>query len=125
MSFLREENQIFFSMIFVDLYLHETLFTCALTANIFSLAIDTHTNVRLFLHIFTVFKNLRHLWMCPSSFWHQAISFRVEPPTIISSNRLELEIYLKDFNDCLYLLDGRFNQLRRLKLMLSTFNLQV
>ena len=34
-------------------------------------------------------------------------------PTIFSSTLLELHIKLVKFHDCLYLLDGRFNQLRK------------
>jgi hypothetical protein len=36
-----------------------------------------------------------------------------EPTTLFSSSLMELHIEVADFTDCLYLLDGRFKQLRR------------
>jgi hypothetical protein len=50
--------------------------------------------------------------MGPSSVGHQYLSFNISPPTVISSTLLELYVDLDIFSDCLYLLDGRFNQLR-------------
>jgi hypothetical protein len=47
----------------------------------------------------------------PSSIWYQYLSFDISPPTVISSTLLELHVCLTKFSDCLYLLDGRFNQL--------------
>lgn len=41
---------------------------------------------------------------------HQ-ISFGISPPFIFSSTLLELHVSLSSFNDCLYLLDGRFDRL--------------
>ncbi len=49
--------------------------------------------------------------ICPSSLWFQYLSFDKSPPTVISSTLLELYVGLNKFSDCLYLLDGRFNQL--------------
>ncbi len=42
--------------------------------------------------------------------WYQRLSFN-EFPTVASSTLLELHVCLRYFDDCLYLLDGRFNQL--------------
>jgi len=44
----------------------------------------------------------------------------MSPPTVISSTFLELHVSLKNFSDCLYLLDGRFNQLCVLHVNIST-----
>jgi hypothetical protein len=69
-------------------------------------------NAILFIHIFTTFPNLRLLNYCPSLIWYQYLSFHKSPPTVISSTLLELYVCLTSFQDCLYFLDGRFNQLR-------------
>jgi hypothetical protein len=66
----------------------------------------------LFTHIFNTFTNLRILNIGPSLIWYQYLSFKISPPTVISSTLLELYVCLSGFSDCLYLLDGRFNQLR-------------
>ncbi|CAF3506245.1 unnamed protein product [Rotaria socialis] len=65
----------------------------------------------LFPHILTTFTNLQYLSFGSSSFWYQQLSFNISSPTIISSTLLELYVCLNTFIDCLYLLDGRFNQL--------------
>jgi hypothetical protein len=98
------------------------LFTHTLKNQILSLVFDINTNTEpmrtksvnefLFTHIFTIFTNLRYLNFCPSSIGYQALSFDTSPSTVISSILLELHIYLKSFVDCLYLLDGCFNNLR-------------
>ncbi|CAF3538070.1 unnamed protein product [Rotaria sordida] len=49
----------------------------------------------------------------PSLMWHQRFSFDMPSPNVISSSLLELHITVFHFYDLLYLLDGRFNQLRR------------
>jgi hypothetical protein len=69
-------------------------------------------NAHLFIHIFTMFTNLRYLNFGPSSIWYQGLSFHIPPPAVISSTLLELHVCVKHFIDCLYLLDGRFSQLR-------------
>ncbi|CAF4063234.1 unnamed protein product, partial [Rotaria sp. Silwood1] len=68
-------------------------------------------NIILFTHIFNTFTNLQTLNIGPSSIWYQYLSFDRSPPTVISSTLLELYVCLDNFSDCLYLLDGRFNQL--------------
>ncbi|CAF3288362.1 unnamed protein product [Rotaria sp. Silwood2] len=66
----------------------------------------------IFARIFTMFINLKNLNFDPFSNSHQLISFDMSPPTVFSSNLLELHIHVGDIIDCLYLLDGRFNQLQ-------------
>ncbi|CAF4417297.1 unnamed protein product [Rotaria sp. Silwood2] len=68
----------------------------------------------MFTQIFNVFTNLRYLSFDPSSVSLQGLSFYVSPSTIISSTLLELHVDIESFNDCLYLLDDRFNQLHTL-----------
>ena len=71
-------------------------------------------NAIIFTHIFTMFTNLQYLNFCSSSRGHQRLLFRTPPLTVISTNLLKLHVYLDAFIDCLYLLDGRFNQLHTL-----------
>ncbi|CAF4209205.1 unnamed protein product [Rotaria magnacalcarata] len=68
--------------------------------------------MQLYLHI-SLFCSLIYniLIFCPSLLGHQRLSFDTTPLTIISTNLLKLHVYLDAFTDCLYLLDGRFNQL--------------
>ena len=61
-----------------------------------------------------MFINLEYLNFGRSSTWDDRLSFRIRRPTLISSNLLELHVCLNSFFDCLYLLDGHFNQLRTL-----------
>ncbi len=78
-------------------------------------------NISVFTHIFTIFPKLQYLNFNPSLIYYQQISFKISPPTFISSNLLELYISLESFTDCLYILDGRFNQLRTFKVRIDTF----
>ncbi|CAF1019079.1 unnamed protein product [Rotaria sordida] len=70
-------------------------------------------NKLIFTHIFNIFTKLEYLNFGPSLMWHQRFSFDMPSPNVISSSLLELHITVFHFNDLLYLLDGRFNQLRR------------
>jgi hypothetical protein len=89
---------------------------------ILSLVIDISTNEPetfisydndiVFTRIFNTFTNLQCLNFDPSSIWHQRLPVFSPPPRVISTNLLELHVSLKNLTDCLYLLDGRFNQLR-------------
>lgn len=58
------------------------------------------------------FSNLQCLNYGHSSISYKRITFNMKSPTFLSSTLLELHVCVNDFNDCLYLLDGRFNQLR-------------
>ncbi|CAF2785369.1 unnamed protein product, partial [Rotaria sp. Silwood2] len=71
----------------------------------------TNDNAIIFTHIFTLFTNLQYLNFCPSLLNHQRLSFDTTPLIIISTNLLKLHVYLDAFTDCLYLLNGHFNQL--------------
>ncbi|CAF2101594.1 unnamed protein product [Rotaria magnacalcarata] len=66
----------------------------------------------IFTFICDVFTNLQCLNFDPSSNLCQQLSFARSPPTVVSSTLLELHVNLQDFIDCLYLLDGRVNQLQ-------------
>ena len=66
----------------------------------------------IFLRVFSMFTNLKYLHIAPSSSDYRGLSFRISPPSVFSSNLLELHINLDQFTDCLYLLDGRLSQLR-------------
>jgi len=113
-------------------------FTRAFKNQIASLVISINTNgnpcsvsARIFTRIINTFIYLRFLNFCPFSSWSQELSFGDLSPTFSSSTLLELHVCLKYFTDCLYLLDGRFNQLRILHVNINfissklTFNNQV
>ncbi|CAF1178363.1 unnamed protein product [Rotaria sordida] len=74
---------------------------------------DTTINLDtiMFTHIFNMFTNLKYLNFDPFFLCYQRISFS-SPPTVFSSTLLELYVKVMCVKDCLYLLDGRFNQLR-------------
>jgi hypothetical protein len=73
---------------------------------------NMHAN--LFSYILTIFTNLLHL-----KFYHSFngvtsfVSF-IDQFSVFSSTLVELHISVYFFDDCLYLLDGRFNLLRKL-----------
>ncbi|CAF4062341.1 unnamed protein product [Rotaria sordida] len=108
----------------IDLFSDETRFIDTLKKQIVSLIIDFDTNgkqtsteyvyVSLFTHIFSTFTNLRSLKFGLSPIWCQLLVFSTPPSTVICSNLLELHVSLQRFIDCLYLVDGRFNQLHTL-----------
>ncbi|CAF4341142.1 unnamed protein product [Rotaria sp. Silwood2] len=108
----------------INLFSDETFFSWTLKNQISVLVIDISANgqrtstedvnVLLFIHILTMFPNLRYLNFGPSSIWYQQLSYDAQLSTIISSSLLELHVCLPDLIDCLYLLDGCFNQLRTL-----------
>ncbi|CAF2603442.1 unnamed protein product [Rotaria sp. Silwood2] len=62
-----------------------------------------------------------HLNFQASSIYFQQILFDILPQKpIFSSTLLKLHVNLENFNDCLYLLNGRFNQLRTFHVNIST-----
>lgn len=71
-----------------------------------------YENAIIFTDIFTMFTNLQYLNFKPSSSYSQRLSFDISLPSFISSTLLELHVNVQHFDDCLYLLDGRSNQLR-------------
>ncbi|CAF1323703.1 unnamed protein product [Rotaria magnacalcarata] len=60
----------------------------------------------------TTFPNLKSLNYDPFDISYQLISFVTSPPSVFSSILLELHVKVMRVQDCLHLLDGRFNQLR-------------
>ncbi|CAF1230165.1 unnamed protein product, partial [Rotaria sordida] len=99
----------------------DTTFIYVNKGQISSLVIDINKNKKqilvfdtgrvVFAHIFTMFINLQYLNFGPSSISYLQLSFGMLLPTVLSSNLLELHVCVLHFSDCLYLLDGRFNQL--------------
>jgi hypothetical protein len=73
-----------------------------------------NVNAFIFTQIFSIFNNLKYLNFHPSATTLCRLSFDTSPPTVSSSTVLELPVTLDIFTDCLYLLDGRFNQLHTL-----------
>ncbi|CAF1431574.1 unnamed protein product [Rotaria sordida] len=71
-----------------------------------------YTKIFVFTQIFIQYPNLQYLNFCPSSSLYVHLSFSNSSPIFVSSNLLELHVCLTNFTDCLYILDGRFNQLR-------------
>jgi hypothetical protein len=76
----------------------------------------------VFTHVLSVFTNLRYLKLDSTSphVYAQQLSFENKPPTFFSSTLMELHANVCSFIDCLYLLDGRFNQLRTFHVKIST-----
>lgn len=75
---------------------------------------DVATN--LYLPIFNRLKSVTHLeFVIKDSFQYPPLSLEDLPPTAcFSSTLVHLSIKLMDFEDCLFLLDGRLNQLHTL-----------
>ncbi|CAF3894576.1 unnamed protein product [Rotaria magnacalcarata] len=68
-------------------------------------------NTIIFQRIIKIFTNLQYMNFCPSTIWYSSISLNAFTENFASSTLLELHVTVHDFGDCLYLLDGRFNQL--------------
>jgi hypothetical protein len=66
----------------------------------------------IFTNLITMFSNLKCLNFDPCDVCFQTISFKNLPPSVFSSTLLELYIKVNTMDDCLHLLDGRFDQLR-------------
>lgn len=65
----------------------------------------------IFTHIFAMFTNLKQLNFSTSPDIDQRLSFSNSSLTVYSSILLELRVIMQSYDDCLYLLDGRFDQL--------------
>ncbi|CAF1325904.1 unnamed protein product [Rotaria sordida] len=74
----------------------------------------------LFTYIITTFTNLQYLNFDTSFLCHQRISFIKSSPTVYSSTLLIMHVKVNYLNDCLDLLDGRFNQLHTLYVTIVT-----
>ncbi|CAF4763527.1 unnamed protein product, partial [Rotaria sp. Silwood2] len=71
-------------------------------------------------YIFTVFINLTHLIFYDGSYINNArLLFDIPSSSFSSSSLLVLNIKVQTFDICLYLLDGRFNQLHTLNIELA------
>ncbi|CAF3417392.1 unnamed protein product [Rotaria sp. Silwood2] len=75
-------------------------------------------NTIIFQRIIKIFINLQYLNFCPSSMWYSKLSFDSLVKDL-SSNLLELHVTVNNFDDCLYLLDGHFNELRKFHVNVS------
>lgn len=114
----------------IDSYLDESVFPATLKDQIFSLVVHINQtksqfqwrelSTSIFVHIITQFTNLRHLNYAPNSNCCQELSFDISTLSFTSSNLLELYVNIDIFQDCLVLLDGRFNQLRTLHVNIHT-----
>ncbi|CAF5045275.1 unnamed protein product [Rotaria sp. Silwood1] len=120
---------------FLSLFTDKLSLICIDKNEILSLVIDITKNKKtkfpsredntfVFTNIFTIFKNLKYLNFGPFLNWYQEISFIFTPPTVISSNLLELHLSVVNFLDCLYLLDGRFNKLHTFYVHISSIGFQ-
>jgi hypothetical protein len=69
-------------------------------------------NTIIFTDIFNMFTNLQELKFNVNSIYSRRLPFDISPLVFISSTLLELHVNVTHFYDCIYLLDGRFNQLR-------------
>ncbi|CAF4614652.1 unnamed protein product, partial [Rotaria sp. Silwood2] len=108
----------------MDLLTNETSVISTLKNQLLSLTIDISTqglqgcqsnnNAIIFNLIFAMFTNLQSLNFGRSSLYDERLFFCMTRPTVFSTNLLELHICLETFYDCLYLLNGHFNQLRTL-----------
>jgi hypothetical protein len=89
---------------------------------ILNLSIDFADNIapiagrilpNIFSSVLKMFKNLSYLNFEPSQVYWKHIPFdTLRPQRISSLNLFELHINLKNFHSCVYLLDGRFNELQ-------------
>jgi len=106
-----------FNLIF---YLDQTSLTHIFKNQISSLVIEIVANeyvayedyALIFPNIIIMFSNLKYLNFHPSDVCLQRITFNSVPTSVFSSTLLELRIQVFTVEDCLYLLDGRFDQLR-------------
>ena len=66
-----------------------------------------------------MFNNLRYLNFNINGTDYHRLTFGVSPPNVLSSILLELHVIVDSFEDCLYLLDGRFPQLHTFHMKIS------
>ncbi len=71
--------------------------------------------------IFTNFSNLQYLSFDPSVSGYEELSFDMSsPPIVFSSTLLEFHVTVHCYEDCLYLFDGRFNQLHTFYIIIGS-----
>jgi len=68
----------------------------------------------MFSHMFNKLLNLQYLKFdqLTSGKNFYAFSFSIEHPTFVSMSLMKLHIHVRNFDDCLYLLNGSFDHLR-------------
>lgn len=71
-----------------------------------------HINKFIFTRIFTIFKNLYYLNFNPNGSHYHQLTFYLSSPNISCSTLKTLNIMVNSYEDCLYLLDGRFHLLQ-------------
>ncbi|CAF1632303.1 unnamed protein product [Adineta ricciae] len=74
--------------------------------------------ILLFTNIFRMFRNLQDLDFGFSSVGYQDLSFEMPHRTIYSPGSFKLHVNVKEFHDCLYLLDDCFHKLKSLHIQL-------
>ncbi|CAF2080190.1 unnamed protein product [Rotaria magnacalcarata] len=107
----------------LDERLSTSIFKNQITTLIISIDPDKdelYTMKNICNHIFTVFINLTHLTFYDAAYENNVrLLFDVPFPTFSSSSLLVLNIKVQTFDVCLYILDGRFEQLHRLDIELA------
>ncbi|CAF1450628.1 unnamed protein product [Rotaria sp. Silwood1] len=120
-----------------DLFTNRSYFICVFEYQLSSLVIHTDEsqeatssfediNIFLYTQILTMFKNLQYLNFSP--FAHpnnHQLTFNLSSPNVFSSTLLHLHVIVDTFEDCLYLLDGRFNQLHTFDVTIYFKNVSV
>ncbi|CAF0733371.1 unnamed protein product [Rotaria sordida] len=112
--------------IFTDEKLISSIFKNQITT--LTIAIDPDKKVwstmeNICNQIFTVFINLTHLIFCDASYKDNVrLSFKIPSPNFSSSSLLVLNIKVQTFDVCLYILDGRFEQLHTLHIELANIS---
>ncbi|CAF1114229.1 unnamed protein product [Adineta steineri] len=115
-----------------DFFIDSNLLICAFKNQISSLVIDINKcegprstikdiNIYIFTQILTMFKNLKYLKFGASSSAYHRLTLDPSLSNVFSSTLLELHVVLYYYKDCLYLLDGRFNQLHTLSVLMCSF----
>ncbi|CAF4481158.1 unnamed protein product, partial [Rotaria sp. Silwood2] len=107
----------------LDERLSSSIFKNQITTLIISIDPDKNedwTMTNICNHIFTVFINLNHLTFYDASYKnHVRLLHYIQSPTFSSSSLLILNIKVQNFSGCLYILDGRFDQLHTLYIELA------
>ncbi|CAM4793396.1 unnamed protein product [Rotaria magnacalcarata] len=107
----------------LDERLSTSIFKNQITTLIISIDPDKdelYTMKNICNHIFTVFINLTHLTFYDAAYENNVrLLFDVPFPTFSSSSLLVLKVKVQTFDVCLYILDGRFEQLHTLDIELA------
>jgi hypothetical protein len=81
------------------------------------------TNIFIYTQIFTKFNNLKYLNFDPLAITdYNQLTFGVSPPNVFSSTLSVLRVVVDSYEDCLYLLDGRFKRLGALFVTVCSSN---